>query len=92
MDFSVFEPLLALREEMINNLGAITRPDDKKPLEIVTKAAEQRDRLLTLTAKAKPAVDIRTILRAAVVPLPALTPTTGVPSRPRARAPRKRPK
>jgi hypothetical protein len=92
MDFSIFEPLLALREELNNNLGAITRPDDKTPLEIVTRAAEQRDRLLTLAAKSKPAIEIREILRAAAAPLPALTLQKAAPSVPKRRAPRKRPK
>lgn len=72
MDFSIFEPLLALREELLKKSAGIGSAPDKASIELVKRIVQQRDRTKILVAESNPASDIEEILRAAAAPLPAL--------------------
>ena len=70
MDFSLFGPLLALREELVKATDLGT-PHDKGAIALLKRVAQQRERTLALIAKADPASRIDEVFRAASAPLPA---------------------
>lgn len=71
MDFSLFGPLLALREELAKAADLGT-PLDKKAIGLLKRVAQQRERTLALIARAQPESRIDEVFRAAAAPLPAL--------------------
>ena len=71
MDFSLFGPLLALREEL-GKAADLGVPHDKNTIALLKRVAQERERTLVLLAKAAPASDIGDVLRAAAAPLPVL--------------------
>ena len=73
MDFSAFEPLFTLREEVHDQLGATGRPADNEPIALLKRVGPLRERALSVAARARPAVAIADILKAADAPLPPLT-------------------
>jgi hypothetical protein len=70
MDFSIFGPLLELREQLLEKAADINAPQDKASVELLTRVAHLRDRALTLAAKATP-THVDEMFRAANAPLPA---------------------
>src|SRR4051812_33640783 len=68
MDFSIFEPLLALREQVLEKTADVSAPLDKTSTDLLARVAQHRDRVLTLAARAAPA-QIDEIFRAASAPL-----------------------
>jgi hypothetical protein len=85
MDFSIFEPILALRDELLEHLndlaapaaakagdGPATEGKDQAAAGLLRRVFEERDRALAALAASKPgsAVEIKDILRAASAPLP----------------------
>jgi hypothetical protein len=78
MDFSIFESLLALREQALDAVDNISAPHDKKSIELLRNIAQHRDRVVALASKAAPAT-IDEMFRAAAAPLtppPATDPQT----------------
>ena len=72
MDFSLFGPLLALRQEL-GRAADLGTPLDKKAIDLLKRVAQQRERTLALIAKAQPESRIDDVFRAAAAPLPALS-------------------
>jgi hypothetical protein len=72
MDFSIFEPLLALREEFLDKAARTGGAHDEATIDLLKRVVQERDRTLMIAAKAKPEDHIKEILRAASAPLPPL--------------------
>ena len=94
MDFSIFDPLLTLRDQLSEGRVGTTARLDNTAVDLVRRVVQQRERTMTIAEKAKPVLQIKEILQAASAPLLPLpgeqrrATTTGKP-RPRA-APRKK--
>lgn len=87
MDFSVFEPILELREELLSHLKDLMAgtaksskdegaplAEDKATAGLMRSALKQRERVLAALAASRPdaASRIEDILRAAAMPLPSV--------------------
>ena len=87
MDFSVFDPILALRDDLLGHLSDLAAPQDKASAALMKRALQQRERTLDALAASKPKAGaaIKGILRAASAPLPPV----GLPERGKKARPRK---